>query len=636
MDGHAAWKRWTTLARGRLKGALPTILFFIGLFVFVSALFGQQYLMIIAPFSVLFKLRYGRDNLLRDYVKLFFGPLLLCPLAFLATRSVWLCIGLNLLVPFLLVLWKSSQFAPKAYYGFAMTFVFMELRPLSPETFPVQLGATAACCTLLVTVLLITARPSPPPRPEESLDRLAQLLEELAEGGDAEQIRAEFDQMARTYHRMGYDRRRGLRLPDAQKQTYHLYALLFQRASYLIVDQSWEGDKALPQFSQTMRALAGPVRRLRATAGPADRAALAEDIEGRLGAIDLPASRLRIFYRSFLQLLLHFCRDSAPIKLPPWRSAYRMPVLTVLRRRLSPDRFEVRFALRLAIVMAVSCTVSLLWDFEHTYWFPLHTFLLIMPSYEESARRMVTRPIGTALGCLLVHLVYPHLPGLPGLFLFSLVMIALMYCCTPGTWIHPIFSTSYALSMATLTVAETEAIQLRLFYLLMAVALVLVANHFLLPNRREEQFRRNVKALFSIQADYWAVVRGSLDAPISTALFSEMLSQFHLVYHEAYGYLGQLPEEERAPVTSQLLLLWNMFSELEQVECLIQAGAFPPEDRPALAALAEELRARIAPPRPSLAELSLDGLSPSDLRYVLGRYLHHAKALTADSALMRT
>ena len=136
----------------------------------------------------------------------------------------------------------------------------------------------------------------------------------------------------------------------------------------------------------------------------------------------------------------------------PWREVFASG-----RRRLSLNNFEVRFALRLAVVMTISTTVSLLWEFEHTYWFPLHAFLLLQPSYEESAHRMITRPVGTAIGCLVVHLVYPWLPGLTGVFAFALAMISLMYCCTPGSWVHPIFSTSFALALATLTVKEGQA-----------------------------------------------------------------------------------------------------------------------------------------------------------------------------------
>ena len=156
---------------------------------------------------------------------------------------------------------------------------------------------------------------------------------------------------------------------------------------------------------------------------------------------------------------------------------------------------------------------------------------------------MVTRPVGTAIGCLLVHLVYPYLPGLPGVFVFSLAMIALMYCCTPGTWVHPIFSISFVLTMATLTVEKTEAIQLRLLYLAMAVALVLVVNRFLLPSRRDQQFTRNLRSLFYLQSVYWGVVGRSLREPVDPALFSKLLSQFHMVHHEASAYIAQLPPE---------------------------------------------------------------------------------------------
>ena len=145
---------------------------------------------------------------------------------------------------------------------------------------------------------------------------------------------------------------------------------------------------------------------------------------------------MRIFYRSFLHMALLLLQPGGEAG-QSGRSARRLPtweqLRTQFRRAFSLERFEVRFALRLTVVVTVSSTVSLAWDFEHTYWFPLHAFLLLQPSYEESTHRMFTRPIGTAIGCLLVHLVLPWLPGTAGIFVFSLGMISLMFCCTPGT-----------------------------------------------------------------------------------------------------------------------------------------------------------------------------------------------------------
>ena len=60
-----------------------------------------------------------------------------------------------------------------------------------------------------------------------------------------------------------------------------------------------------------------------------------------------------------------------------------------------------------------------------------------------------------------------------------------MYCCTPGTWVQPIFATASAVTMALLTVEESAAVQLRIFYLFMAVALVMVVNKFCFPSKKE-------------------------------------------------------------------------------------------------------------------------------------------------------
>ena len=633
MAALSTLRGFPSLFRSRLKEALPTILFYVVQFVLVSLIFGQRYIIVVTCSTTLFQIRRKVHNLPSDYTRLFLVPLLLCLLAYTATRNVVLCVVLNLAVPVFLVFWKSSQFAPKGYLGFAMTFVFMELRPPTPSEFRTQFLAAIFCFALLIPALvlydhLLHQTPNPAEQIDAALIRLSQLLELLAKDGCNTAIRKELYDTAQKFHRLGYDRRHLFHLPDKQKRYYHLFALLFQRASYLVTDEAaWREARKTPAFPNVMDDLSGLVRRLHEADNPAALEALAAEIQHKLDENFLPQGRLRIFARSVLHMLLLLCREPLTISHPVFLSRSWRDWWMNFRQRLSPDSFEFRFAMRLAVVLTVSCTVSFLWDFEHTYWFPLHAFLLLQPSYEESTHRMVTRPIGTAIGCLLVHLVYPYLPGLPGIFVFSLAMIALMYCCTPGTWVHPIFSTSFALTMATLTVEETEAIQLRLFYLAMAVVLVLIINRFLLPNRKDLQFRRNLRSLVYLQSVYWSVVQRSLREPVEPALYSELLSQFHMVYHEAVSYIAQLPIKDGKNYRTMELTLWNMFSELEQVECLIQTGALSPAEYPPLEMLASQIRTRLVPPQASLAELTEDSLPQGDLRSILDRYLQNARLL---------
>lgn len=632
MGTLAAVKDFGALFLRRWKGAFPTIVFYLIQFLLVLWLFGSDYAMVVAGITTLFQFRRKEPNRLKDYLSMFVMSMVLCLLAFAAGLTVWLCALLNFGLLFVLVIWKCSQFSPKGHLGYSMTFVFLELRPITLAQLPLQLGAVAFCCLLLIAALIINARAAditsdPAGQITRSLARLADLLDALAEGGDARAAGQELYDLARTFHRQGYGQQGLLYLPDRQKRFYHLFALLFQRACYLVSDKSaWEEARATPAFTQSMYTLSDLVRQLKDAWQPASRQQLALRLQNLLDHTELPQGRLRIFYRSVLHTLLLLCRESfhaqhSPLfpKIP-WRAVW-----SGLRQRLSPARFEFRFALRLGVVMAISATVSFLWEFEHTYWFPLHAFLLLQPSYEESAQRMVTRPIGTAIGCLLVHLAYPWLPGMPGILLFSLVMISLMYCCTPGTWVQPIFSTSFALTMATLTLQTYEAIWLRLFYLAMAVVLVLVVNAFLLPSRKGPQFRRNLQELYRLQANYWTVIRRSLRQPVDPGLFSELLAQFHMMYHEAAQFAIQLPEESREYHHRRLVILWNMFSELEQTEGLIQTGVTP-EETEALDHVAAALEPRICP-LTDLDGVPLEELPRGELYYTVHRYVENARVL---------
>lgn len=165
--------------------------------------------MVVSSTTTLFQIRRQRNNTGTYYIKLLFITLLLGMLAYLASRNAVLCVLLNFTVPFALVFFQSDQFAPKGYFGYAMTFVFLELRPPTPEEFPVQMLCLLFCTLVLIGALLLYARlsaPSTPPEEEitRGLTRLAELLEELAGGGGAYGARRELEGLAQRFRRLGY------------------------------------------------------------------------------------------------------------------------------------------------------------------------------------------------------------------------------------------------------------------------------------------------------------------------------------------------------------------------------------------------------------------------------------------------
>ena len=354
-----------------------------------------------------------------------------------------------------------------------------------------------------------------------------------------------------------------------------------------------------------------------------------------LDRMEVPEGRVRIFCRSLLHMVILMLRTTTEIREKP-RIFPKMDVRDFwrqIRLRCSRESFEMRFAMRLSAVMTISCALGFILPVTRSYWIPLNAFLLMQPSYEDSSYRMKTRSIGTLLGCCVEFIVCPFLPGIGGRIAFSLLMISLMYCATPGTWNQPIFSTCYALTMASLTLDETIAITLRIVYLAAAVAIVFVVNRFFFPMRKETQFRYNFKALFRLNNSYWDIIRDGLSKETRLSVSNEILTHFHMIYQECAAYIQKdksLPfREDREAV---LLKLWHMFSELEQMHFLVRTKSILQEERKALIHLIDAIQEELYPiisyeNFPAIrGELRYE---EPEVVYVLEQYLKHAESLLA-------
>ena len=118
----------------------------------------------------------------------------------------------------------------------------------------------------------------------------------------------------------------------------------------------------------------------------------------------------------------------------------------------------MRFALRMSVVLMAGMTFNLLSKDSHSYWFVMNAFLLLRPMYEDSNYRMRTRFLGTAAGCVIVALILPFCNTMSSHLILAGIMVTCMYTATPGTIIHALFVTCFALSMTTLAIGETMAV----------------------------------------------------------------------------------------------------------------------------------------------------------------------------------
>lgn len=620
------------------KRALPVIIFFLCSFGMVYAVFGMQYVMIASIVTIFFQIRHKKnDNTLYGYVKLIIVGTILISLAYVSSWNLYLTLILNLCVPFFLVFTQSSQFNPKGYFSYAMFFVFLSLMP--PESnheFVMEIVVFWFCVPfLMLSIWVYTAffnkAKAKGVTLESTLYELSELIYLLIYPDRKKEIEKRFKTLLNDFHHISYHQK-FFAVQSRENQVYDMVGTLIQRFSYLITDFKWQDQLDLEHILVIKKISAF----LKETSVLIDSPSLKDQIDEAnkiLKNMKIHEGRLRIFARGLLHMVIFLAEtgDESDENKKEYARRSRQNIIDRIKSGFSSESFEMGFALRLSLVMVISNLVSYIIPVTHSYWIPFNAFLLLQPSCEESSYRMKTRSIGTFIGCGIEFIIYPLLPGLEGEIIFSLIMVSLMYCSTPGTWYQPIFSTCYALTMAAMTINETTAITLRILYLGIALVIVSLINSFFFPVRKEARFRYNIKALFRLHNSYWEIIRNGLYKNTDLSVSCGILTYFHMLYEEDVEYLNKNTSfPYRDDLYKVLLILWDMFAELEQIHYLVRTESIYIDEYEDVNRLIDAIQKKLYPIMDKRDFAELRGkikFKKSDVRDILNEYLKHAESL---------
>ncbi len=551
--------------------ALPVILFFISSFFLLYLLFGLHYVVAVPPMAAFFNAERRKSS--TSYSILIFHETLLLILASLGSLNVWIVTILNILVPFVLVFTQSSQFNPKGYYTYMLLFVYMSFVPPRNQNEFIFMLLSLWLLTAYMAAILFFIRKYAKGRKtekisvQELLSELSELTKLMIDPRNSKELKVRFWTLT---YRISGNRKSFSALSSEDTQIENIMSTLLQRFSYMISGEDWQNELDAMHIAE-LRKLSDFLHETSKSIGTAWQSERIDHAQYLLDTMRLPEGHIRIFIRSILHMvdyMLNVMEEShdSGRKRINWKNIGHEIAI-----RFTNESFEMRFALRLAIVMALSGIANYLIPMTHSYWIPLNAFLLLQPSSEDSSYHMRTNPLGTFIGCLIEYLIYPFLPGVGGEITFSLVMISLMYCSIPGTWYHPAFHTCYTLTLALMTLGETTAISLRLLYLAIAFLIVFIVNRFFFPIRQSSQFRYSIKALFRLHNSYWNIIRRGLISETDLSVSTDILTDFHMYYEDAATYIRKHPDDESyKELENALIILWHMFAELEQIHYLVR------------------------------------------------------------------
>lgn len=579
--------------RSQFLQALPVIVIFLAMFYSVIFLFGMQYTMVVSLATLIFQVNYKKQHTVGSILLVILHHLFLFSLAYAATWNLAFCIVLNLTVPFWLIFTKASQFNQLGYFSGLMTFTFMQMMPVDFYGFLVQLCAMMFCCLIVfVTVLIyseIRLKKADSGTEGKVMILLGNILEETLEKKEIKEDLNRLFELQRTLYREAYQEQGRRHVVTSVGKIKYMFAIMIQRTAYLVSVES----SLLTPSGEEERRFAFKIAAFMKEAGKAD---LLEDngeihlsslrrrgryllYESEKGRSDFYKAMTN-FLRMYLFIIYQAQQKDSGILDKHWEMPAEHRLKEKLFSRFRPDTFEMRFALRMSVVLIVGMTMNMLFDEGHSYWFVMNAFLLLRPMYEDSNYRMRTRFMGTAAGCLIVAAILPFFTGITLHLIIAGIFVICMYTATPGTIVHAVFVTCFALTMTTLAMGESTAAFLRLAYVVAAVVFVLLVNRFFFPTSFGSQFRYNFQMLFHMHHMYLRMLENALTESLDYWRICDAQIQYHMVHSQIREDIPKtINDEEREYYYRLLSITWRMASEIQQMFFHVKHKRRGPEAR---------------------------------------------------------
>lgn len=554
--------------------AFPTI--FVSIFIFLTVLkgFGIRYVILTSFLTLLFQTRRLQDFRPRAILKTCIIMYLVCIGAFLATRSLFTCIIFNFFIPFFVVVLLTDKFNPKAYFVYGMEFVFLQLTPITAKDLPKQLLALTYGMIIVVIALYLFSKLIKRKRHygtvRKGMKNLSIQLEKLLCGEDFSSDSTALTQMMYHMNQVIYSSRNYTYLATGYGKINYYFMLLFQRFQYFMHHFSRKELVITEEDRTYFLKLIHIFSSIEKEMNPSDNQKLNQQLNDFIENHALSSKKATEAMNQILSILIYALSTITMVSMHRPEKDWKVPSSsnwkTIILSFFQLDRFQIRFALRLAVVLCISFTFCFATKLNHAYWYPMSAFLMLMPYAEESRMKISNRIIGTCIGLCITFILTGIFTSLNSHIVIILIMTCFMYAAPITSWTLTMYTTCYGMSLTTLMLDREEAILLRLLYVGLAAITTILANHFLLPNTAESEFKKSVNALFDIDVQLikelqkWQTGKPDMD------VFRDLIVHSNLMSNEIQTYMNQNMSTEEKDFYKQLLPInRQLVSEMEQL-----------------------------------------------------------------------
>lgn len=536
MSGLLNWNKF----KEEFLRAYPAALVSLTLFFSNQALFGAKNALI-APYMTVLFIRLRNDMFKeRNTTKAFFIHILIGVLSFVAGINLWLTVIVNLVVVFLLVYLLTDEYKPTNYFPYVMGFVFLQTINVSIY----ELGTRLAAISYSFIVVFIALRIFSPKNihlkihniVEKGFENIILQLNLLVNHGydEVEEKQRELFSINKSLNSVLYESRRRAYFTTVGGKTYFPFVVVFQHMNNITTDflnnKALFTDKNINYLRNLRTLLNDFILNLKNNKSKD----CIEDLINFLSDNELDNKELNLNMIYILNYLIstvenvsnentHHKKETSK----EWKIPKESRPLGRLNDHLRWDSFKLRFALRLSVIMSLSFVITDILDIPKGYWLSMNIYIMILPFYEDSTKKIAARFKGTFIGVMLSFVLFHIFKSDISHIIIVVISTFLMYSRI-NYGAMSIYITCYSLAISTLSMDNNTVLGLRFIYTFIAACIAIIANKYIFPMKNDTEVINMMNKLIRLDKFMVNELSNSINGKYNGDLIRELLLKSYL------------------------------------------------------------------------------------------------------------
>lgn len=530
---------WNKFKMGFLR-AYPAALVSLTLFFSNQIFFGVKNALI-APYMTIAFIRMRNDMFKeRNITKGFFIQILIGVLAFIAGINLWLTVIVNLVAIFLLVYLLTDEYKPTNYFHYVMGFVFLQTMNVNIY----ELGSRLTAIVYSFIIVYIALRIFSPKNihlkihnmVEKGFENIIMQLNLIINHGydEVKEKQRELFSINKNLNSVLYESRRRAYFTTVGGKMYFPFIVVFQHMNNITTEFLNNKDLFTDNNFKYLRNLRTLLSDLVSNLKNNKSKSCVKDLIDFLSHNELDNNDLNLNMIYILNYLISTIENVSKENTlhtretsKEWKIPKESRTLGRLNYHFRWDSFKLRFALRLSVMVTLSFVLTDVFHIPKGYWLPMTIYIMILPFYEDSTKKIAARFKGTFIGIMLSFVLFHIFKSHISHIIIVVISTFLMYSRT-NYGSMSIYITCYSLALSTLSMDSNMILELRFIYTFIAAGLAIIANKYVFPMKNDTEVINMMNKLIRLDKLMVNELTNSINDNYNGDLIRELLLKSYL------------------------------------------------------------------------------------------------------------